>query len=170
MNKKAFGIIGVVLVIVLLIISCTINSDKGKDSTEDMKQIIYNAQEESQNVKEEEQKEFTEINIDEYLNKYNNEEKSLVLIGRPTCHYCQIAEPILHSIAYKYDININYLNTDNFQNDDGRKLVESDQFFSDGFGTPLLLVVSNKSINDKISGLTDTKHYIEFLKENGYIN
>lgn len=170
MNKKLLGIVGIVLIIGLLVISCLINPDKGKSSSEDMRQIIYNAQEESQQVKEEEQKEFNEINIDEYLNKYNGEEKTLVLIGRPTCHYCQIAEPILHNIAYNYNITINYLNTDNFQNDDGRKLVESDSFFSKGFGTPLLLVVSNGNINDKINGLTDTKHYKEFLKENGYIN
>lgn len=171
MNKKWLGITGVVvLVIGLIIISSFITPNKGESSTENIKEIIYNAQEESEKVKEEEQKEFIEINIDEYLNKYNGEEKTLVLIGRPTCHYCQIAEPILHNIAYNYDITINYLNTDNFQNDDGRKLVESDQFFSEGFGTPLLLVVSNGNINDKINGLTDTKHYKEFLKENGYIN
>lgn len=170
MNKKTFGIIGIVLVVILLIVSCSIKSDKEEKSSDDIQTIINNAQKESENVKEEEQKEFTEINIDEYLNKYNGEEKSIVLIGRPTCHYCQIAEPILHNIAYKYDLNIFYLNTDNFQDGDSEKLVNSDSFFSEGFGTPLLLVLSNGSINSKVDGLTDTNHYVEFFKSNGFIN
>lgn len=170
MNKKTFGIIGIILVVILLLVSCSIKSDKEEKSSDDIQTIINNAQKESENVKEEEQKEFTEINIDEYLNKYNGEEKSIVLIGRPTCHYCQIAEPILHNIAYKYDLNIFYLNTDNFQDGDSEKLVNSDSFFSSGFGTPLLLVLSNGSINSKVDGLTDTNHYVEFFKSNGFIN
>lgn len=169
MNKKVFGIIGVILIVLLLLISSSVTKDKETSSSDDIQTIISNAQEESENVKENEQKEFIDISIDDYLNKYNGEESSLVLIGRPTCHYCQIAEPILHNIAYKYNIDINYLNTDNFQDGDGQKLVESDSFFTNGFGTPLLLVVSNGSINDKQDGLTDTNHYIKFLKKNGYI-
>ncbi len=168
MNKKTFGIIGVILIVLLLIISCFISTDK-KSSSDDIQTIISNAEKESENVKDNEKKEFIDISIDDYLNKYNSEENSLVLIGRPTCHYCQIAEPILHNVAYKYNIDINYLNTDNFQDGDSQKLVESDSFFTNGFGTPLLLVVGNGSIKDKQDGLTDTNHYIEFLKENEFI-
>lgn len=171
MNKKVFGIVGIIVLVVLLIIGCAINpTEKDKNtSSDDPNTIIANATNEASSIKESEMKEFTEINIDEYLNKYNGEEKSIVFIGRPTCHYCQIADPILHNIAYNYDININYLNTDNFQDGDSQKLVESDEFFSEGFGTPLLLVVSNGQINSKVDGLTDMNHYIEFLKENEFI-
>lgn len=172
MNKKTYGIIGVIIIVLLLIISCTVNTDKKSSSidTEDIQTIISNAQNESNNVKEDEKKEFIEISMDDYLNKYNGEESSLILIARPTCHYCQIAEPILHNIAYKYNIDINYLNTDNFQDGDSEKLINSNEFFTNGFGTPLLLVVSNGNINDKQDGLTDTNHYIKFLKTNGFIN
>lgn len=170
MDKKKYGIIGVILVLLVLIIGFSVNPDKEESTSNNTQSIITNATNESQNVKEDEQKDFIEINIDDYLNKYNGEEKSLVLIARPTCHYCQIAEPILHNIAYKYNIDINYLNTDNFQEGDSQKLINSDEFFSGGFGTPLLLVISNGSINDKVDGLTDTSHYIDFLKQNGYIN
>ena len=170
MNKKVFGIIGVILIVLLLLISSSVTKDKETSLSDDIQTIISNAQKESENVKEDEKKDFIEINIDDYLNKYNGEESSLVLIGRPTCHYCQIAEPILHNVAYKYNIDINYLNTDNFQDGDSQKLVESDQFFTNGFGTPLLLVVGNGSIKDKQDGLTDTNHYVNFLKENGFIN
>jgi thiol-disulfide isomerase/thioredoxin len=168
MNKKTFGIIGVVVLIILLIICCSIkpNTKETTDSTED---IIEKVTRESQEVKEKEKKEFTEINVEEYLNKYNDEEKSLVLVARPTCHYCQIAEPIIHNIAYKYDLTINYLNTDNFKDDDSQRFIQSDEFFSNGFGTPMLLIVSNGKIDDMVDGVTDTKHYEEFLKNNSFI-
>lgn len=170
MNKKTLGTIGIIVVVILLIIACFINPNSETKYSNDSSSIIENATRESSEVNENETKEFTEISVDEYINKYNGEERTLILVGRPTCHYCQIAEPILHNIAYKYDLNINYLNTDNFQDEDAKRFLESNEKFSNGFGTPMLLVISNGTINDMIDGLTDTRHYIEFLKENNFIN
>ena len=168
MKKKIFGIVGIILLIVLIIICCSIKPDKDNESYAG-EEIITNATAEALKVKEDEMKEFTSINVDEYLNIYNGEEKTLVLVARPTCQYCQIAEPILHNIAYKYNLNINYLNTDEFQEEDSSKFIGSNSFFSSGFGTPMLLIVSNGKINDIFDGVTDTKHYIEFLKTNSFI-
>ena len=168
MNKKLLGITGVIVLVVLLIVSCSINT--GDKSSNTMESILTNATMESSNIKENEMKEFTSIDVNTYLNIYNGEQKILVLVARPTCHYCQIAEPILHNIAYKYNININYLNTDNFQGEDSQKFIGSNEFFSNGFGTPMLLVVSDGKINNMVDGVTDTKHYVEFLKENKFID
>ena len=165
MNKKVFGIIGGILLVILLIICCSIKPEESSYTGN----IVENAIAESSEIKEDEKKEFIDINIEEYINKYNSEEKSLILVARPTCYYCQIAEPILHNIAYKYDLNINYLNTDNFQDDDADRFRETDESFSEGFGTPMLLVVSNGNINDMVDGVTDTKHYLEFFKKHEYI-
>ena len=168
MNKKLLGITGVIVLVVLLIVSCSINT--GDKSSNTMESILTNATIESRNIKENEMKEFTSIDVNTYLNIYNGEQKTLVLVARPTCHYCQIAEPILHNIAYKYNININYLNTDNFQGEDSKKFIGSNEIFSNGFGTPMLLVVSDGKINNMVDGVTDTKHYVEFLKENKFID
>ena len=168
MNKKLLGITGVIVLVVLLIVSCSINT--GDKSSNTMESILTNATIESRNIKENEMKEFTSIDVNTYLNIYNGEQKTLVLVARPTCHYCQIAEPILHNIAYKYNININYLNTDNFQGEDSQKFIGSNEIFSNGFGTPMLLVVSDGKINNMVDGVTDTKHYVEFLKENKFID
>ena len=73
---------------------------------------MENAEKESESVKSNEIKELNNINVSDYLEFYAGEESKLVLVARPTCHYCQIAEPILQNIAYKYDLEINYLNTD----------------------------------------------------------
>ena len=168
MNKKTFGIIGVIVLVILLIIACCINPNKTIYS-DDPNIIVENATEEAANVNDAEIKEFIEINVDEYLDIYNGEEKQLVLIAIPTCHYCQIAEPILHNIAYVYDLKINYLNTDNFKDDDTQKFINSDEIFKEGYGTPTLIVAGKGSIIDIQNSLTDTNHYISFFKKNGYI-
>ena len=172
-KKKTFIIVGVVLVIILLIAAMSIGEKKGSSTdvttSNDASTIVANAQKESDAVKDDEKKEFTQIDVDKYLEYYKGEENTLILIARPTCHYCQIAEPIIQNIAYKYDININYLNTDEFKDDDQEKLVNSDDTFANGFGTPLLLVVSNNKIVDSVDGLTDNAHYTEFFKKCGYI-
>ena len=170
MDKKKIGIIGVIILVILLIICCTINTDKEESSNEDTNSIITKATKEASSVKENETKDFDEINVDEYISKYNGDDKVLVLVGRPTCHYCQIAEPILKNLNYKYNLSINYLNIDNFKDNDGEKFIETNEYFSEGFGTPLLLVISNSNINDVVDGLADTTHYIDFFKKNGFIN
>jgi len=176
-NQKYLAGISVLLLVVLIIISCFVG-DKNNNSTsksnnsneENPQVIIENAQKESSSVKEEERKELPEIKMDTYLDYYSGEEKKLVLLARHTCSYCQIAEPIIENLAYKYDLDISYLNTEKFKDDDESKLVKSDEFFSNGFGTPLLLIVGENKIIDKVDGATDTAHYTDFLKVNGYID
>ena len=174
-NKKYLKwiLIGVfaVLVVMSFFVGRQENSKEDDNKmSEDASVIIANAQEESNNVKEEETKELSEINMDTYLEYYNGEENKIILIARPTCQYCQIAEPIIKNIAYENDLEINYLNTDNFSGDDEANLVKSNEFFSQGFGTPLLLVVSKGEIVNKVDGLTDKAHYTEFFKTSGFIN
>ena len=115
-------------------------------------------------------KDFNDIDIDEYLDLYDGSKNSIVLFSRPTCGYCQIAEPILHHIAYQYKLTINHVNTDEMSSSDEKKLVESDDYFSDGFGTPLLVVVSNGEIVDMVSGLVDTENYVKFFTKHGFID
>lgn len=141
-----------------------------KETTRDSNTIMTNAQKESTSISESEQKKLTEIDISKYLDLYSGSKKSLVLIARPTCGYCQIAEPIIRNVAYKYDIDINYLNTDELSESDEEELIRSDDYFSSGYGTPLLLVVSDKKIVDKVDGLTDSIGYKEFFTKNGFIN
>ena len=144
-------------------------SDSSSNSNNDAANMTARAQEESANVPEDEQKDFNDIDIDEYLDLYDGSKNSIVLFSRPTCGYCQIAEPILHHIAYQYNLTINHVNTDEMSSDDEANLVESDDYFSGGFGTPLLLVVSNGEIVDMVSGLVDTESYVSFFTDNGFI-
>lgn len=139
------------------------------DSDSEADQLVARAQEESNNVPEDEKKDFEEIDIDQYLDLYNGNEKVVVLFSRPTCGYCQIAEPILHHISYLYDFTIYNVNIDEMDSDDNSKLLESDDFFSNGYGTPLLIAVSDGEIVDMINGLVDTATYVDFFTDNGFI-
>lgn len=146
------------------------NSNSSTTSSSSASDMTSRAQEESANVPDDEQKDFNDIDIDEYLDLYDGSEDSIVLFSRPTCGYCQIAEPILHHIAYQYKLTINHVNTDEMPSSDETKLVESDDYFSDGFGTPLLVVVSNGEIVDMVSGLVDTENYVKFFTKHGFID
>lgn len=173
-NNKILVILGIVLAAILIIICSMVGTDSNNTKTdkvvEDGQTIVTNAQKESEAVKDDEKKEFTQINVDKYLEYYAGEENKIILVARPTCHYCQIAEPILQNISFKYNIEINYLNTDEFSDDDQTKFVNSDDTFKDGFGTPFLLIISNNKIVSSVNGLTDEDHYISFFKTNGFIN
>ena len=173
-NNKILVILGIVLAVILIIICSMVGTDSNNTKTdkvmEDGQTIVTNAQKESEAVKDDEKKEFTQINVDKYLEYYAGEENKIILVARPTCHYCQIAEPILQNISFKYNIEINYLNTDEFSDDDQTKFINSDDTFKDGFGTPFLLIVSNNKIVSSVNGLTDEAHYISFFKTNSFIN
>ena len=166
----------IILIVILAIILCAglfINNDDKEETstklTNDADIILSNAQSESSKVKSEDKKEFQEINTNEYMELYRGQNKTIVLIARPTCHYCQIAEPILGKIAKDYDLDIKYLNTDNLTRDDYETLIGSNEFLNNGLGTPILLIVNEEKIINAVDGLTDTAHYIDFFKKNGFI-
>lgn len=182
-NKKVIiGIVitvGVILLCALCYFASNAATNKSGDSynessatntnSDNVGDMTAKAQEESAAVSEDEKKEFENIDVDTYLDLYKGEDKSIVLFSRPTCGYCQIAEPILQHISYQYDLTINHVNTDEMDSDDSTKLLESDDFFSEGLGTPLLVVVSDGKIVDLVNGLVDTTAYVNFFTDNGFI-
>lgn len=121
-------------------------------------------------ISEEEQGDLKEIDIDEYLDLKEGSEASIIYIARPTCHYCQEMEPIVRNIVYEYDVEVNYLNTDELDDEGQAKLIESDDYFSEGYGTPLLLVVQDDEIVDILEGLSEKDATVEFLRDNGFID
>lgn len=183
MNEKQKKIILGIVIAVLVILLCALcyfasnattnqagdSYQESSNSDSSATDMTTKAQEESANISEDEKKDFNDIDVDEYLDLYEGDEKAIVLFSRPTCGYCQIAEPILNHIAYQYDLVINHINTDEMSSDDSTKLLESDDYFSDGFGTPLLVVVAKGEIVDVVSGLVDTASYVSFFSDNGFI-
>ena len=184
-EKKKKIIIGIVIAISVLLLcalcyfassavsanagdSYSENENSNTSSSTDVEDMINRAQEESANVSEDEQKDFNDIDVDDYLDLYEGSKNSVVLFASPTCGYCQIAEPILHHIAYQYNLTINHVDVSELSSDESEKLTDSNEYFSQ-LGTPALLVVANGEIVDSVNGLVDTDSYVDFFKDNGFI-
>ena len=120
-------------------------------------------------IPEDEQGELTSIDIDDYLDLKEGSDASIIYIARPTCHYCQEMEPIVRNIVYEYGVKVNYLNTDELDDEGQSKLIKSDDYFSEGYGTPLLLVVKDDEIVDIQEGLSTKDATVNFFKDNGFI-
>lgn len=169
--KIGLIVVGVVILLVLIFILGSKNegptSPDGLSNNPDV--ILANAEKESAEVTEDQMGDFVDVDVNTYLSYYAGSEAKVILLARPTCHYCTIAEPILHKLVKDYNLEINYLNPDNFTEEDQTNFVQSDEEFSEGFGTPFLFIVRDNQIVDKVDGLTDTAHYIYFFQVNGYI-
>ncbi len=175
MDKKKIGIIiGAILLVVLLVVASTIKPNESKTKTdntelsEDSNVIYNNILKESEEIKDEERAPYTEITMATYNEKMSAEGKSLILLARPTCSYCELAEPILQRIIKNYNVEILYLDTDKLSDEEFSSILNSDEVFSD-FGTPFLLLVENGEIIDVVDGVMDTAHYVDFLQRNSMI-
>jgi len=171
---------GIIIVILLIAFFTTITligntSKKGaysKDqTTNNNENSVGDAAGESANISEDEMGDLKNIGIEEYLDiKENNEKYSIIYIGRPTCSHCEVQKPLMQHMVYKYNVEINYLNTDELDDDGIGKLQKSDDYFSEGWGTPLVLIVKGDKIIDKSEGETSIEELTEMFKEYDLIN
>lgn len=121
--------------------------------------------------------EFINISIDEYLEKLNGEEKSIIYVARPSCSYCTIETPILKKIASKYDLEVFYLDTSSFYDaniqdytEDGYKFINSAEVYEQGYGTPNTIIVQNGEIIDGVYQYVEAKELENLFERNGYVN
>ena len=122
-------------------------------------------------IPEDQQGDLNEIGIDEYLDLKEGNNASIIYVARPTCHYCQEMEPIVKNIVYEYGITVNYLNTDELDDEGQAKFIKSDDYFDKkgGYGTPMLIIVKDDEFVDVLEGLTDKDTAVNFFKDNGLI-
>ena len=130
-----------------------------------------NSSNDSSDISEDEQGDLNEIDIDEYLDLLKGDEASIIYVARPTCHYCQQMEPIVRNIVYEYGITVNYLNTDELDDEGQADFIKSNDYFDEkgGYGTPMLIVVKDDEFVDVLEGLTDKDTAVNFFKDNGLI-
>ncbi len=122
-------------------------------------------------IPEDQQGDLNEIGIDEYLDLKEGNNASIIYVARPTCHYCQEMEPIVKNIVYEYGITVNYLNTDELDDEGQAKFIKSDDYFDEkgGYGTPMLIIVKDDEFVDVLEGLTTKDTAVQFFKDNGLI-
>ena len=59
---------------------------------------------------------------------------------------------------------------DNLDSDGLDRLINSDDYFSGQWGTPVTLIVQNGEVVDLRSGLTTEDNMVSFFKDNGLIS
>lgn len=169
-KKIALIVVGLIIFFGLIFYLSTL-SDKGEYQEPTVGNENYDMTDvgaESSSISENEMKELKEISVDDYLALKESDEKySVIYIGRPTCSHCTVQLPIMKHMAYKYNIEINYLNTDNFdtEGEDATKLQKSDDYFSEGWGTPLVLIVKDDEIVEYSEGETSIAKLTELFKK-----
>lgn len=112
---------------------------------------------------------FTEVSIDKYLELIKSDSKNIVLVARPTCYYCQQFTPILKQAKDELGLTINYVNTDNFSEDDWTAFNDSLDYLSqEDWGTPLTLIVQNGKVVDSNNGYVELETIKKFFTDNGF--
>lgn len=156
---KRNGII-ITICVIVLIICCYFIGEASSNS--------YQKEEFSKD----EQSELKSIDVDEYLKLLSSSETSVIYIARPTCSHCVTQTPRMKHIKYKYKVEINYLNTDNFnekKKDYDRVIASADYFKENDLATPLILIVKDGKIIDKIEGESPLEDVVTLLSNNGLV-
>ncbi len=134
---------------------------------EEQEKTLKNAEKEYKSIKESEKEAFNKITATTYKSYLNNSNK-LVLLSN-TCKYCEQAETILQKLNKDYNLKIDYIETSHLSAQDIETITKSSEDFNNGFGTPTLIAIKNGKVVDILEGITDTKGYVDFLKENKFI-
>lgn len=121
---------------------------------------------------ESDQESYPHLNIlkyDDFQALLNNNQRNILIVGQSTCGYCAEYKPILNEIAKQQKVTINYIDITILTQKQYDDFTNSFSFFQDNpyWGTPLTLIIENKSIIDYMEGIkseTETITYYESLE------
>lgn len=111
------------------------------------------------------------INYSNFKDILNDVGKNIIVIVKDDCKYCDDVVNSLNSIMINYDLKINYLNVNAIDSEISKE-VQGDLLslgYSDGFTTPITLIVENNKLLDYIIGASNLDYFIDIFKENGII-
>lgn len=156
--KKVLGITSIIIIIIAVIgLAVGVSSLKDDNSNNNTTEEV--ALEEAG---------FNEVTLDEYLELINKSEKSIILVARPTCSYCEAFAPILSEASKDLNLTINYIDTDKFSDEDWGTFTDSlDYLSNEEWGTPLTMIVQNGSVVDTNNGYVELDTIKDFFTTNG---
>ena len=169
-NKDTIKNIVIVVLILVIVIGGSFLASEFNGGKANTARTTEGSTTSDSDIPEDEQQAPTEIDIDKYLALKEGSDLSIIYIARPTCSYCQKQKPIIYHLIYQYQLPVNYLNTDELDEEGFEKLTNSDEYFSSQWGTPLILIVQNGNIVDKAPGYHEEQELITFFQNNGFIN
>ena len=94
--------------------------------------------------------------------------KQAIYIGRPTCSYCQMFEPVLQEMKESYNFDYYYINTDELTTSQIRGVLATLGIKEDEFGTPYIVFMEDGKMVSNHVGYTDARTFFDKLKQNGY--
>ena len=111
------------------------------------------------------------ISYSNFKELLKNQEKTVILIGKDECKYCNDVMTALNSISIDYNVEINYINIENMDTSIAKDVEISltSLGYNDGFTTPLTIVVENNSLIEYIIGASNEEYFVDIFKENGII-
>lgn len=110
------------------------------------------------------------IGYSEYSTLIKSENKSIIVLASSTCSACLAAKPVLDEIAKEKDLEINYLNVDKLSTEDYQSFTKSFEMFSGEWSTPTIIITENNKILKNYVGYNTKDVYIQFFKDNGFLN
>ena len=114
---------------------------------------------------------FTEIKYNDFIDKYNDNEESLIYIGRSTCIHCVNFVPILKEAQDKYGYTTYYLDISKINEKEYNDIKKLNDFLDENFGlTPMVIVVKDGNIIDNGTwmGEGSLDEFSKFLEKIGY--
>ena len=103
--------------------------------------------------------------LKDFYDAFSGNDNKLVMIGRDNCSWCMMFKPTLDSFKEEYGLEYIYVNTNEITNSALKKLLKNINVDYNEFGTPLTVIVKDKSVVDKISGFTDESEVFDFVKK-----
>ena len=114
---------------------------------------------------------FKEISYNDFMDKYKDENKSLIYIGRSTCIHCINFLPILKQAQKEYDYTTYHLDISEITEKQADEIKRLDKFLDKNFGmTPMVIVVKDSKIVDNGGWLGEASYedFSNYLEKVGY--
>lgn len=95
---------------------------------------------------------------------------NVLFLGRPSCGFCNLFEPILKKTSEQYHISYQYINTDSLEKKQLEKLLDQLEIRKSTFSTPRLIITKDHDIIDSYIGYMDDVTLFQFFQKNELID
>lgn len=98
--------------------------------------------------------ELINISYDDFLDLYNSQSKSVIIIGSSSCFHCIKFKPVMEMSSYKYNVPIHFLDINLLTKEQYANFKKIEYINNNFVGTPFTILVQNAIVLDQISGYT----------------
>lgn len=104
-----------------------------------------------------------------YQNLFKDD-TNILFLGRPSCGFCNLFEPILKKTSEQYHIPYQYINTDLLEKKQLEKILDQLEIKKNTFSTPRLMITKGHDIIDSHIGYMDDIALFQFFQRNELID